>query len=271
MAKTLRSIDLTGQTFHKFTVVRLHTERSKWKRPLWVCLCVCGNTRIMSAGDLRRGHPSHCGECTPPKTCWGDLSGKIFNKLTIVRWAGGRGLWVADCACGNTGILVKGHAVANGIVKGCGCTNHADEKRLAGIYPALGESGFKRLYGTYKKRAKKGGLAWELDLDAARALFTSKCAYCGKPPSRTIRGTWALHERNNFYYNGLDRVDNSRGYTSNNVVAACRPCNQAKHTLSEAEFKRMIVAVYTYWILGNKTAVAWTGFENREDEYGNFK
>jgi hypothetical protein len=39
-----------------------------------------------------------------------------------------------------------------------------------------------------------------------------------------------------FVYNGIDRRENSIGYTLANCVSCCGPCNMMKKVLSYAEF-----------------------------------
>jgi hypothetical protein len=43
--------------------------------------------------------------------------------------------------------------------------------------------------------------------------------------------------------NGLDRVDNARGYESGNVVPCCDPCNRMKGTLSREAFLEHVALV----------------------------
>lgn len=43
-------------------------------------------------------------------------------------------------------------------------------------------------------------------------------------------------EHSTYTYNGVDRVNNSDGYTIKNCVPCCAICNYAKRDLSETEF-----------------------------------
>ena len=70
----------------------------------------------------------------------------------------------------------------------------------------------------YKRRAKQNGLCWEIDNEFA-GLLKQPCHYCG-----------ATHSI------GVDRVDNSKGYTKENSVPCCKPINMMKGTLSKNEF-----------------------------------
>ena len=44
--------------------------------------------------------------------------------------------------------------------------------------------------------------------------------------------------------NGLDRVDNNKGYTIDNVVPCCKRCNYAKNNQTPREFKEWVKKVY---------------------------
>jgi hypothetical protein len=48
-----------------------------------------------------------------------------------------------------------------------------------------------------------------------------------------VKGTRA---RKGFCYNGLDRVDNGKGYEIDNVVPCCKECNYAKCDRTQKDF-----------------------------------
>lgn len=83
----------------------------------------------------------------------------------------------------------------------------------------------------YKRNAKKRNLEWSITLEQFDKLIFSNCYYCGDEPR--------VHElkRKTLIYNGLDRVDNNKGYIIDNVVACCTICNMMKYTLSLDDFK----------------------------------
>lgn len=84
-----------------------------------------------------------------------------------------------------------------------------------------------RLRSVYRYSAKKRGLEWGLSKEEFISLVAQNCFYCGIPPSQLQDG---------HVYNGIDRVDNSRGYVPGNVVPACGFCNFAKRGNSIQEF-----------------------------------
>ena len=93
------------------------------------------------------------------------------------------------------------------------------------------------------------------DAAAARREFTislewfikachEPCHYCGRVDQNTlsVRSTskttkWIVKD---FKYNGLDRVDNSLGYTEQNCVPCCAVCNRAKNSMSYNEYMEYI-------------------------------
>ena len=49
---------------------------------------------------------------------------------------------------------------------------------------------------------------------------------------------------NEFYYNGVDRIDNNSGYDIDNCAPCCHQCNWAKKNLTKADFLNWIERVY---------------------------
>lgn len=52
--------NLSGMVFGKLTVVRF-SHSSKSMQPCWECLCECGNTSLVFAGNLKKGNTTSCG------------------------------------------------------------------------------------------------------------------------------------------------------------------------------------------------------------------
>lgn len=79
------------------------------------------------------------------------------------------------------------------------------------------------LLGQYKRSAENRWYAWSLTDDEAQEMMTNHCVYCG---------FLDLEDR----LNGIDRIDNSKGYTLENTCSACKHCNNMKYTWSVDEF-----------------------------------
>ncbi len=81
------------------------------------------------------------------------------------------------------------------------------------------------LYRAYKLQDKKRNFANDLDVPFIYSITGGKsCSYCGR--------TNGL---------GLDRIDNKRGHTKDNVVPACGKCNKFRGDyLTVQETKKVI-------------------------------
>ena len=52
-------IDLTGQKFHRLTVISRAPNRGR--QTMWFCICDCGNEKTVGASHLKSGHTKSCG------------------------------------------------------------------------------------------------------------------------------------------------------------------------------------------------------------------
>ena len=94
----------------------------------------------------------------------------------------------------------------------------------------------------YKRHAKDRNLSWDLTRQEVAEIIKKDCYYCDNPPSNIKRTKNTIEP---LRYNGIDRIDNSKGYTKDNVVPCCKQCNLAKRDLSLDEFVYWIKRVHT--------------------------
>ena len=73
----------------------------------------------------------------------------------------------------------------------------------------------KKYYRDYIISATKRGHEINLDFDTFSKLVLAECHYCGHKTDNEV--------------NGIDRVDNIKGYSAENCVTACWKCNRIKH------------------------------------------
>ena len=90
---------------------------------------------------------------------------------------------------------------------------------------------------SYKYAAKKRGLSFDLSRVYIDMLIHSPCFYCGEKGTNLMHGK---HSYRSFAYNGIDRIDNTIGYTEKNTVSCCKMCNRCKSDLSISEFYEWI-------------------------------
>lgn len=176
----------------------------------------------------------------------GKMVGKIFDSLTVLeydhsenRGTYSRAYWKCRCECGNIKII-RTDNLTRGKTRSCGCLPNLGNP---GYRTSIGYGAFNKLFHNYKKSAKDRGLAFELSKDDVKSLMAKPCEYCGSEPMSYYE---PKNVNGGFIYNGIDRVDSSKGYIHDNVVPCCGFCNRAKIDLSVDEFKSWIKRLIEY-------------------------
>jgi hypothetical protein len=154
----------------------------------------------------------------PPK--W---IGKKIEMLTVLDFDKNTGKYKCVCDCGNETHVATAN-LNNNKTKSCGCYIKKD------LQKTLERSVFSR----YKTTAKKKNLEFNLKYYEFKKISESPCAYCGEIGS--IKNIHKKYNQFNYFCNGIDRVDNSKGYTLENSVACCSWCNSMKNTHNVKDF-----------------------------------
>jgi hypothetical protein len=175
--------------------------------------------------------------------------GNKFNHLTIIKfhhkvWKYNRTIYyyLCKCDCGKERITAK-EWILNGDVKSCGCYRY----KLSGIKHRKDKyyASAKGIYELKKANAKRRNIIFDLTFNEFINISSQKCYFCGNHPNYFIKS----HKEKYygiFKYNGLDRINNHKGYTTNNVVPCCKYCNYAKNDLSITKFLNHIKKIYEY-------------------------
>lgn len=172
-----KRIDITNQTFGRWTVKKYIGPSPQSRRSIWECLCSCGNTGAVNSQDLRDGHSRSCG-CLV---------------IDIVR------------------------------------------ERSVKL-----DSGLSKLLRQYKASARHRKFEFNLDIENFKILTSSPCHYCGQFPIKiSIKQAVA----GSYVFNGIDRKNNLIGYTKENSVTCCEPCNFLKKDMPYEEFIRRVNAI----------------------------
>ena len=176
-----------------------------------------------------------------------DLTGCKFGRLTPTKLDTqkskyGKLYWFCKCDCGKTVSVSRTNLGRS--TNSCGCLKA--EMMVEAIKPLIpieaSDSAYRRHYLNYKKdsrrRAKRN---FELTYEEFYQLVISPCSYCGSNPTTVISSGykhWA-------YVNGVDRVDNEKGYTTSNTVSCCKTCNYIKRNMPVSELKVHIAKMHT--------------------------
>lgn len=219
----------------------------EWKggrRRLYSCKCVCGRVGTVMEYSLMAGKSKSCG-CRNGE----DLSNQRFGNLVAIEpviRGDGVHLWRCVCDCGKDA-LVRAQSLKEGLSTSCGCFGlERQREALRRFRKDPGMSSISVSYGSYKHSAKKRKLEFSITKAEFIEFVLKPCHYCGSEPTRFIK----LYnkklsaegmDRSEIRINGIDRLDNSKGYVLGNMVTCCKTCNVAKHALSMEDFSAWVV------------------------------
>lgn len=164
-----------------------------------------------------------------------ELTGKTFGKLKVVGDTGKRKsrrpIWKCECECGNV-VEVLGKYLLIGDTKSCGCFS---------IGNAHNRTGYEKLSGSYwyvvTSQAKRRGIPCEITPKQAYEKIIKqgwRCAFSGEPIDFALNIRDARKEQTA----SLDRIDNNKGYTLDNIQWVHKVVNIMRNTLSIDEFKQ---------------------------------
>jgi hypothetical protein len=253
-----------GMNFGRLTIAeRLPNAQSGHAK--WLCKCACGQEKSVYSSALLRGATKSCG-CLQKeagsrngKKTVHNLSGQRFGRLVVIERdtniSGRNAAWLCRCDCGQT-TIVFGYNLngRNGRQQtySCGCYRSETISANNKIRFSLpdGVAAFNEIYSRYKRAAKARGLKFALAKDKFKTLIISECHYCGSEHSNVKRNKYG---HGNFVYNGIDRVDNTRGYIADNVVPCCFQCNMSKGKQRATEFIEWIMKAARHQTIKTQT------------------
>lgn len=233
--------DETGNVYGKLTVIDIAPSRGIGTE--WVCKCECGNSTVTLGSNLRKGQSAHCG-CSyrPPEVSAKliDLAGVEYPGFKVLKRSPGKKgyhtMWLCACNCGNE-FVTSSRSIGEGFRRNC------NEGNCNINYVGFLKSAANTKYGHYKHSSKVRGHDFKLGFEDFRRLILMDCHYCGSKPSQVIKRKYKSKTRE-FKYNGIDRIDSSKGYEQGNVVTCCGQCNAAKSDLSCDDFYAMVKRIY---------------------------
>lgn len=171
-----------------------------------------------------------------------EMVGQKVGRLKIIKRAGsnpqGKARWLCKCDCGKEKI-VSGDKLRRGDTKSCSCLQRENFRNHRIL--EYGLASMRALISNYKGWARKRNLKWDLTEEQFKELTQKDCHYCGAKPSNLVKN---VCYNGDYIYNGLDRMDNNKGYTIDNVISCCRFCNYAKNKHTLEGFKDWIKRVY---------------------------
>lgn len=177
-----KAIDLTGQKFGKWTVIKKSNKQTSSCNAYWVCQCECGVIKDVCGTDLRRRKTTQCLHCYRstnnkiPKITKEEITtkkkektkkssikkneiGNVYGELTVIKESNKKGsatYWTCQCSCGNC-IDVRIDNLTSGKTKSCGCIKSRGEQKIQQILEKNSII-FKREYSFQDLRGINNGL-----------------------------------------------------------------------------------------------------------------
>ncbi len=186
-------------------------------------------------------------------------SGDKFGRLTLIKEGpalNGSKSWYCNCDCGLKNKLIRQCNLGYGNTISCGCYQKESKMKKPGIVS------WNSLFNSYQKSSNKRNYSFELTIDQFIEICSQNCNYCNDKPSEfnfylknnmKTRKAFSKYknsdeaiDRATIMANGIDRINNNKGYIIENCVPCCKRCNLMKSVLSEKEFYAHIEKILNY-------------------------
>lgn len=254
--------DFTGFQVKDIEVLnRIGTAKSG--ASVWLCRCKAGHEFTTQGTKIKSGNIK-CQKCNvkpnalkeilpiPKESSFEDYSGYEFNSFVINNRVKNKGndrhtYWL--CKCKNCGEEIVRSSAR--IKKGTPvCYNCKEINRKKPFKPLStrkdpNQVALNLCYCRYKKTAKRRNLEFTLTQEQFKNIVFKNCGYCGDAPSNCQKSNTG----GSFIYNGIDRIDNSKGYNYENCAPCCIKCNYMKHTTSVESFIERVEKIYHNFII----------------------
>lgn len=166
----------------------------------------------------------------PPKNLVNNTYGMLVAIKPTPKRDKGSIVWECLCTCGKQR-YVSSSKLLRGEVTSCG------EKPCDKHFTTLSkyQRVINRFYSSYRLPASYRNLAFALTVDEFISCIRKPCYYCGET-NNIIKVNDGKSINVQLRANGIDRKDNSIGYTLDNIVPCCSICNYAKRILTADEY-----------------------------------
>lgn len=240
--------EMINQNFGELLVIKRIIDK-KCRKTKYLCKCSCGKTRIVDKYVLKHGMATKCRYCGPQQGILQDLTGKKFDKLTVIKRTDDKIYnkksksvrWECKCDCGNIVIRERMSLIRN---------KSACDQCLKDRFKRLYSTGYESISGYYWSRvynlAKKRNLEFTITKEYVWKLFcnqNAKCALSG------INITFAnsAHELSHGQATAsLDRIDSKKGYIIGNVQWVHKDINKIKTNFEQEKFINYCIQIANY-------------------------
>lgn len=167
-------------------------------------------------------------------------AGKIFGQLTVSNEYKSHGikvkhiLWKCKCSCGSEK-WIKASNLRAGRAISCGCARYQHPNFGQKPVPKDSKYFFQSWVNIWRRKAETRHRDFTITIDDLDLLYekqNGRCFYSGDPLIVANGSKFCLNESNI----SLDRIDNSKGYTLNNIVLCTKTVNISRNTQSIEDY-----------------------------------
>lgn len=164
-----------------------------------------------------------------------------YNYLTPIKFTRkskyGAIYWLFRCDCGVEKEIRKQNVLSNNTIS-CGCVGK-ERARQAHILPE-NTAAKQALFNRYKRTASKYNREFNITFSNFIKLTSQNCYYCNVQPKQEVK---TYNKTPSYFYNGLDRIDNNKGYIEKNVLTSCGRCNKLRNAELSVEETKILVTL----------------------------
>jgi len=183
-----------------------------------------------------------------------NLVGLIFGRLTVLSYEGRIptkmdknhktfAIWKCKCSCGKI-VIKTGRSLLHDKTKSCGCLQR-EAGSMNGRKKIKPGTFLSRYYKIYRYTAKRKGIKFNLTLEEFKLLVNQNCYLCGHLPEPKSLCR-AKYYKKDILFNGIDRLDSSKGYEFYNCKPCCSMCNIMKLDLNYTTFINQIKKIINF-------------------------
>lgn len=152
--------------------------------------------------------------------------------------------YLCICDCGNK-VIKTSRYLKERSNQNCGCVKIKKNYEWGKSRKLInGNSALNNLFKKYKTSANRRNYSFEITLEQFENITSRRCYYCGLEPNQYSYSNSS--KTSNYIYNGIDRVDNIKGYILENIVPCCKTCNFAKRNMSKDDWKDWLVRIINF-------------------------
>ena len=159
--------------------------------------------------------------------------GDKFGKLTVISFTNKTDkhqtrLILCKCDCGNEKITRASNLIRKE-PESCGCLKIINLSERMSLPD--GVASYNRMYKSYITNSKSKNYEFNLSMEDFKKIISNNCDYCDcEPKEKNLDKRTKNTKRSTIKTNGIDRIENDKGYTMENCTPCCFVCNRMKRS-----------------------------------------